>query len=142
MKYNLLNLFLIYMSFFSFICFPNLSVFDIFLFICRIFFISFYCQYCDLWDLVFVHLFIIFSYPYFLTSDIIVLFHEIIDHASTITSYVSIVMKFLTFNVMWGHIGIYCLNIYFVIPAIYNLMSKVSTIKKMTIKQIRIPGSE
>ena len=126
-KYNLLNLFLIYLSLFSFNYFPNLFVFDVFL--CRIVFISLYCQSCDLWDLVFVHMFFVFSYPQFLTYDISVLFHGSIDHASTITSYVSIVMEFLTSNVMWGHIGIS-----FIIPAIYNLMSKVSTIKTMNIK--------
>jgi hypothetical protein len=135
-------MFLIYLSFFSFSYFPNLSVSDIFPFLCRIFFISFYFQSCDLWDLVFVHLFFMFSYPYFLISDINVLFHGSIDHASTITSYVFIVMTFLTFNVTWGHIGISCLNISFIIPAICNLMSKISTIKTMTIKEICIPGSE
>jgi hypothetical protein len=84
----------------------------------------------------------VFSYPYFLTSDISVLFHGSINHDSTITSYVSIVMTFVTFNVTWGHIGIYFLNISFIIHAICNLMSKVSIIKKMTIKEISIPGSE
>jgi hypothetical protein len=133
-------MFLICMSFFSFSYFPNLFVSDIFLY--RIFFISFYFQSCDLWDLVFVHLFFVFSYPYFLISDISVLFHGSIDHASTITSYVSIVMTFVTFNVTWGHIGTSCLNISFIIPAICNLMSKISTIKTMTIKEICIPGSE
>ena len=59
---------------------------------------------CDPWYLAFVHLFFLFSYPHFLTSDINVLFHGSIDHASTITSYVSIVMTFVTFNVTWGHI--------------------------------------
>jgi hypothetical protein len=126
-------MFLIYLSF-SFSCFPNLSVSNIFFFLCRIFFISFYCQTCDLWDLFFVHMFFVFSYPYFFTYDISVLFHGSIDHASTITIYVSIVMTFVTFNVTWGHIGISCLNISFIIPAICNLMSKVSTIKTMTIK--------
>jgi hypothetical protein len=123
-------MFLIYISFFSFKCFPNLSISDIFLFLCIIYFISFYCESCDLCNLVFVHLLFMFSYPYFLTFDISVLFHGSIDHASTITSYVSIVMTFVKFNVMWGHIGISCLNISFIIPAICNLMSKVSTIKK------------
>jgi hypothetical protein len=133
-------MFLIYISFFSFSYFPNLFVSDVFL--CRIFFISFSCQSCDLWDLVFVHLFFVFSYPYFLIYDISVLFHGSIDHAYTITSYVSIVMTFATFNVTWGHICTYCLNISFIIPAIYNLMSKISTIKIMTVKEIFIPGSE
>jgi hypothetical protein len=130
------------MSFFYFIYFPNLYVSDIFLFVCRFFFISFYFQSCDLWDLVFAHMFFLFSYPYFFISNISVLFHGSIDHASTIMSYVSIIMKFVTFNVTWGHIGISCLNIYFIIPAIYNLMSKFSTIKTTTIKEICIPGSE
>ena len=125
-----MNLFLIYLSFFSFIYFPNLSLSDIFLFLYRFFFISFYCQSCDLWDLVFVHMFFLFSYPYFLIYDISIVFHGSIDHASTITSYVSIVMTFVTFNVMWGHISISFLNISFIIPAICNLMGKVSTIKK------------
>ena len=129
-SYNLLNLFLIYLSFLSFSYFPNLSVSSIFPFICRIFFISLYCQSCNLWYLVFVHLFFLFSYPYFLISDISIVFHGSIDHASTITGYVSIVMTFVTLNV----IGTVCLNISFIIPAICNLMSKVSTIKTMTIK--------
>ena len=103
-KSNLLNQFLIYLSLFSFIYFPNLSVYDIFLFLCRILFTSFYCRYCDLWDLVFVHLFFMFSYPYFLICDINVFFHGILDHASTIIIYVSIVMTFVTFNVTWDHI--------------------------------------
>jgi hypothetical protein len=133
-KYNLLNLFLIYMSFLSFSCFLNLYVFEIFLYLCRVFFISFYCQSCDLWDLVFFPPFFVFSYQYFIISGINFLFHGSIDHASTITSYVSIVMKFVTFNVTWGHIDISCLNISFVIPAICNLMSKINTIKTMTIK--------
>jgi hypothetical protein len=127
-------MFLIYMSLFSFSYFPNLSISDIFLFLCRIFFILFYCQSCDLSDLVFVHLFFVFSYPYFLISNINVLFHGSIYHASAITSYVSIVMRFVTFNVTWGHICTSCLNISFIIPAICNLMSKISTIKIMTIK--------
>jgi hypothetical protein len=127
-------MFLFYMSLFSLIYFPNLFVSDIFLFLCRFFFISFYCQYCDLWDLVFVHLLFLFYYPYFLISKINVLFHGSIDHASSITSYVSIVMTFVTFNVTLGHIGISCLNISFIIHAIFNLMSKVSTIETMTIK--------
>jgi hypothetical protein len=135
-------MFLIYLSLFSFSYFPNLYVSDIFLFLCRIFFISFYFQSCDLWDLVFVHLFFVFSYPYFIISDINVIFHGSIDHASTITIYVSIVMTFVTFNVTWCHIGISCLNISFIIHEIYNLMSKISTIKTMTIKEICIPGSE
>jgi hypothetical protein len=134
-------MFLIYLSFFSFSYFPNLFVSDIFLFLYRIFFILFHFQSCDLWYLVFVHLFFVFSYPYFLIYDIHVLFHGSINHAYTITSYVSIVMIFVTFNVMWGHIGISCLNI-FILPAICNLMSKISTIKTMTIKEICIPGSE
>jgi hypothetical protein len=133
-KYNLLNLFLIYFPFISFSYFPNLSVSDIFLFLCRIFFISFYCQFCDLWYLVFVHLLFLFSYLYFLISDINILFHGSIDHASTITGYVSIVMTFVTLNVTCDHICTSCLNISFIIPAICNLMSKVSTIKTMTIK--------
>jgi hypothetical protein len=83
-----------------------------------------------------------FYYPYFLISDISVLFHGSIDHASTITNYVSIVMIFVTFNVTWGHIGTSCLNISFIILVIYNLMSKISTVKKMTIKEICIHGSE
>ena len=87
-----------------------------------------------LWDLVFVHLFFVFSYPYFLISDINVLFHGSIDHSSTITSYVTIVMKFVTFNVMSSHIGISCLNISSISPTICNFMSKFSTIKTMTIK--------
>jgi hypothetical protein len=135
-------MFLIYMSFFSFSYFPNLSVSDIFLFLYRIFFISFYFQSCNLWDVVFVHMFFMFFYPYFLISDISILFHGSINHASTITSYVSIVMTFVTFNVTWGHIGIYFLNIPFIIPAIYNFMSKISTIKTMNIKEICIPRSE
>jgi hypothetical protein len=130
------------MSFFSFSYFPNLYVSDIFLFLCTIFFISFYFQSCDLWDLVFVHPFFVFSYPYFLICDISVLFHGSINHASTITNYVSTIMTFVTFNVTWGHICTSCLNISFIIPAICNLMSKISTIKTMTIKQICIPGSE
>jgi hypothetical protein len=127
-------MFLIYMSLFSFSYFPNLSISDIFLFLCRIFFISFYCQSCDLSDLVLVHLFFMFYYPYFLIYNINVLFHGSIDHASAITSYLSIVMTFVTFNVTWGHICTSCLNISFIIPTICNLMSKISTIKTMTIK--------
>jgi hypothetical protein len=82
-----------------------------------------------------------FFYPYFIIYDINVLFHGNIDHASTITSCVSIVMTFVKLNVMWGHIVISFLNIY-IIPAICNLMSKTSTIKTMTIKEIFIPRSE
>jgi hypothetical protein len=84
--------------------------------------------------MVFIHLFL-FYFPYFLKYDINVLFYISIHHAFTITSDVSIVMEFVTFNVMWGHISISCLNISSISPAIYNLMSKVSTIKKITIKQ-------
>jgi hypothetical protein len=135
-------MFLIYMSLFSFSYFPNLSVSDIFPFIYRFFFILFYCRSCDLWDLVFVHLFFVFSYPYFLISYINVLFHGSIDHASTITSYVSIFMTFVTFNVMWGHTCTSFFNISFIITTICNLMSKISTIKTMTIKEIFIPRSE
>jgi hypothetical protein len=83
-----------------------------------------------------------FYYPYFLISDINVLFHGSIDHYSTITDYVSIVMKFVTLNFMCGHIGTSYLNIYFIIPAIYNLMSKISKIVIMTIKEICIPRNE
>jgi hypothetical protein len=131
-------MFVIYLFFFSFRCFSNLSVSDIFLFLYRIFLISFYFQSCDLWDLVFVHLFFLFSYPYFLTSNINVIFHGSIDHTYTITSYVSIVMKFVTFNVTWGHIDIYFLTIYFIIPAICNLMSKVNTIKTMCWQELQL----
>jgi hypothetical protein len=127
-------MFLIYFDFLYFNYFPNLYVSDIFLFLCRILFISFYCQSYDLWYLVFVHLFFLFSYPYFIIYDISILFHGIINHASTITSYVSIVMTFVTLNVTCGHIGTSFLKISFIIPAICNLMSKVSTIKTMTIK--------
>jgi hypothetical protein len=135
-------MFLIYLSFLSFSYFPNLSVSNIFPFPCRIFFISFYCQYCDLWYLVFVHQFFMFSYPYFLISDINILFHGSIDHASIVTGYVSIVMTFVTLNVTYNHIGTVFLNISFIIHAIYNLMSNISSIKTMTIKQIFILGSE
>jgi hypothetical protein len=79
-------------------------------------------------------MFFLFSYPYLLISDINILFHGSIDHASTITGYVSIVMTFVTLNVTRNHIGTSCLNISFIIPSIYNPVSKVSTIKKMTIK--------
>jgi hypothetical protein len=79
-------------------------------------------------------IFFAFSFPNLLISDISVLSQISIHHASTITSYVSIVMALVTFNFMWGHIIFSCLNIYFISPAIYNLMSKVSTIKTMTIK--------
>jgi hypothetical protein len=103
---------------------------------------SYYCQSCDLWDLIFVHLFFMFSFPYFLISDNGVLFHGSIDHASTITSYVSIVMTFVTFNAMWGHISISFLKISSISPAICNLISKVSSIKTMTIKEIYILWSE
>jgi hypothetical protein len=127
-------MFLIYLSFLSFSYFPNLSVYDILPFLCRIFFILFYCQSCDLWYLVFVHMFFLFSYPYFLIYDINILFHGSIDHASTIIGYVSIVMTFVTLNVMCDHIGTSCLDISFIIPSICNLMSKVSTIKTITIK--------
>jgi hypothetical protein len=120
------------LPFFSY--FSNLYVSDIFHFLCIIFFIAFYYQSCDLWYLVFVHLFFLFFYPYFLISDINILFHGSIDHDSTIIGYVSIVMTFVTLNVMCDYIGTVCLNIYFIIPSIYNLMSKVSTIKTMTIK--------
>jgi hypothetical protein len=51
-------------------------------------------------------------------------------------------MEFVTFNVMWGHISIYFLKISSISPRIYNLMSKVRTIKTMTIKEIYILGSE
>ena len=130
--YNLLNLFLIYLSFLSFSYFPNLFVSKIFPFLYSIFFISFYCQSCDLWYLVFVHLFFLFSYPYFLISNISIVFHGSIDHASAITGYVSIVMTFVTLNVTCDHIGMVFLNISFIIPTICNLTSKVSTIKTMT----------
>jgi hypothetical protein len=102
----------------------------------------FYCQSCDLWYLVFVHMLFLFYYLYFLIYDINIIFHGSIDHASTIIGYLSIVITFVTLNVTCDHIGTSFLNIYFIIPAICNLMSKVSTIKKMTIKQICIPGSE
>jgi hypothetical protein len=54
---------------------------------------------------------------------------------------VSIVMEFVTFNVMWGHISIYFLEISSISPAICNFMSKFSTIETMTIKDISIPRS-
>ena len=127
-------MFLIYLSFLYFIYFPNLYVSNIFPFLCRIFFISFYCQSFNLWYLVFVHLFLMFSYPYFLIYDISILFHGSINHASTITNSVSIFMTFLTLIVTCDHIDTVYLNISFIISAICNLMSKVSTIKTMSIK--------
>jgi hypothetical protein len=51
-------------------------------------------------------------------------------------------MAFVTFNVMWGHIILSYLNISSISPTICNFMSKVSTIKTMTIKEIYIHGSE
>ena len=57
-------------------------------------------------------------------------------------SYVTIVVSFVTFNIMWGHISIYWLNISYISPTMCNFMSKVSTIKTMTIKEIYIPGRE
>jgi hypothetical protein len=87
-------------------------------------------------------MFFMFSYPYFLISDISVHFHGSIDHDSTIMKYVSIIMTFVTFNLTWDNISTSCLNISFIIPEIYNLMSKVSTIKTMTIKEIYIHGTE
>jgi hypothetical protein len=52
----------------------------------------------------------------------------------------TIVVAFVTFNIMWGHISISFLNISSISPTICNLMSKVSTIKTMTINEIYIPG--
>jgi hypothetical protein len=112
--------------------------FDTFLFSCK--FIMLFCYYksCkyDSLDLFFIYLLFLFftSFPSLLVSAISILFHGRLNHVSTISSYVSIVVAFVTFNIMWSHICISCLIISFINPAIYNFMSKVSTIKTMTIK--------
>jgi len=119
---NLLGLFLNHMLFFSF---------------------SYYCKSYDLWDLFFIHLIflVFFSSPSIPVFDINFFLHGGIYHASTITGYVFIFVAFLTFNVKWGHISISCLNNSSICSTIYKLMSKVMTIKTMTIKETFIPGS-
>jgi hypothetical protein len=52
----------------------------------------------------------------------------------------TIVVAFVTFNIMWGHISIYFLSFSFISPAICNLISKVSTIKTMAIKKFTYMG--
>jgi hypothetical protein len=110
----------------------------IFLFAYKFIMILCYCKSCeyDLCDLVFIHLiFLFFIYSSnFPISNISVFLQGRLYHPSTILIYVSIVVEFVTFNIMWSQINIYCLNIYFIGPAIYNFMSKVRTIKTMTIK--------
>jgi hypothetical protein len=86
--------------------------------------------------LVFIYLLFLFftSFSSLLVSVINIFFHGRLYHAFTITRYVSIVISIVTFNVMWGHITFSCLSISFISLAICNRMSKVSTIKTMTIK--------
>jgi hypothetical protein len=72
------------------------------------------------------------SSPNLLVSDINVFLQGRLHHVSTITSYISIVVAFVTFNIVRGNINIYCLNISSIWSAIYNFMSKVITIKTIT----------
>jgi hypothetical protein len=83
----------------------------------------------DLWD--FIHLLFLFflSSPNLLVYDINVFLDEIIHHASTITRHMSIVVEFVTFNIVGGHINISCLNISSIHSAVYNFMYKVITSK-------------
>jgi hypothetical protein len=120
-EYNLLGMFLLLFSYFSY-----------------------YCESSDLWDLLFIYLLYLsfFSSPNLHVSDIDVFFHGGIYRVFAILSYVTIIVEFVTFNVMWGHISISCLNIHFISPVIGNFMSKVSTMKIMTIKSIYIPRRE
>ena len=128
---------------------------DIFLFTCRFVMISHYYKLWeyDFWDcfihflfnhLIFIHFLFSFflSFPNLLIFDINVFFHGSIHHASTIMSYVSIILAFVTLNIVWRHIIIYFLNISSISPSIYKFMSKFSIIKTITIKEICIPGSE
>jgi hypothetical protein len=92
--------------------------------------------------LLFIHLFFILLFLFFLSSPNLLVHDGGIHHASTIMSYVSIVVEFVTFNVVGGHINISFLNISSISSAIYNFMSKVITSKTITIKEALIPGSE
>jgi hypothetical protein len=66
-----------------------------------------------------------FSSPNFIVFDISVFFYERLHHASTITSYISIIVSFVTFNIIRSHIIISCLKIYSTHSAIHRFMSKV-----------------
>jgi len=136
-KYNLLGMFFIHL-FFLFSNFSrNLPVSNIILFPYRFVFFLYYFQsreYDLFIHLIFLYMFFFFSFPNLLISYMSVFFHKSVHHASTIMSYVTIIVAFVTFNVMWDHIRIFCLNISSIRRAICNFMSKINTIKTMTIK--------
>jgi hypothetical protein len=98
----------------------------------------------DIWDLFFIHLLFLFfiSSPNLPVSDINVFLHGRLYYVSTISSYVTIIVEFVTLNIGENHITISFLNITSICSAIYNFMSKVSTCKTMTQKEILILGSE
>jgi hypothetical protein len=116
---------------------------DIFLFTCRFIMISQLYKSCeyDIWEFFIYLLFSIFFYsPNLIVHDVSVFFHGKLHYASTIMSYVSIAMAFVTFNIVWGHINISCLNIFSIHSTIYNFMSKIITSKTITRKETLIPG--
>jgi hypothetical protein len=80
----------------------------------------------------------LFSSPKLLVSNISIFVHGGLYQASIILRYLTIIVAFVTPNIMWGHISISCLNISSIYSAIYNFMSKVSIIKTITIKETSI----
>jgi len=119
--------------------------FEIFLFTCRFIMILQLFKYCeyDPWEF-FIHLFFLFFFPSpnFIVHDIIVFLHVILHHTSPIMSYVSMVVAFVTFNIVERRINISFLNIYSTRSTIYKFMSKFITSKIVTRKETWIPGSE
>jgi hypothetical protein len=78
---------------------------DIFLFTCRFIIISqlYKSREYNTWEFS-IHLFFLFFFlsPKFIVHDISVFFHGMFHHASTIMSYVSIVVEIVTFNILEG----------------------------------------
>jgi hypothetical protein len=112
--------------------------YDIFRFSCRFIVISHFCKSCeyDLWEFFIYFLFsFLFSYPNLLILDINVFLHGRLHHASKIMGYMSIVVAFVTFNIVGIHINISSIRSTF-----NNFMSKVITSQTITRKETLIPG--
>ena len=117
---------------------------DIFLFTCRFIIVTNICNSCGyvLWefsiDMVFLFL---FSSPNLLIFDMSILFHGTLHHASIVPRYVSIVVAFVTFNIIVDT-SIPFLSISCISSTIYSLMSKIVARKTITRKEKLILGSK
>jgi len=81
----------------------------------------------------------LFSSLDLLIFDMRIFFHGRLHHSSTVPNYVSIVVAFVTFNIIVDT-SISYLSISCIISTVYSLMPKIVARKTITEKETLIPG--